>query len=260
MNNLWRILQYINYLIRSIHLHGIHSPFVFHLHQLIKEEIPYYCFDEIEAIRAKLSLTQKKIKVSDLGAGSKTKSGIERTVSSISKSALKSPKNAQLLFRLAYEFEVNTIFELGTSFGISTSYMAKARPQAKVVSIEGAESIAKIASINFKKLNIHNVKLVNDSFDQAIDREVKLLEKLDLVFFDGNHSKEPTLDYFEKCLQYKHDKSIFIFDDIYWSKEMKSAWEVIKHHPEVNNTVDLFNMGIVFFRKDQAKEHFTIYH
>ena len=82
--------------------------------------------------------------------------------------------------------------------------------------------------------------------------------KYDLIFFDGNHQKEATIDYFEQCLQHIHNDSVFIFDDIYWSKGMKQAWQHINEHPSVTISIDTFYWGIVFFRKEQKKQHFTI--
>jgi hypothetical protein len=55
-----------------------------------------------------------------------------------------------------------------------------------------------------------------------------------------------------------HEGSIFIFDDIHWSKEMELAWEEIKNHPKVTVTLDLFKIGIVFFHTGQMKQHFRI--
>ena len=79
-----------------------------------------------------------------------------------------------------------------------------------------------------------------------------------LFFFDGNHHQEPTLNYFNQCLEYSKNDSVFIFDDIHWSDEMEEAWEEIKKNPKVTITIDLFFMGLVFFRKEQAKENFTV--
>lgn len=39
---------------------------------------------------------------------------------------------------------------------------------------------------------------------------------------------------------------------------MTKAWTIIKDHPKVTVTVDTFNWGLVFFRKEQLKEHFKI--
>lgn len=79
-----------------------------------------------------------------------------------------------------------------------------------------------------------------------------------LVFFDGNHQKEATLRYFEKMLPLSHNNSVFIFDDIHWSREMEEAWEQIKVHPSVRVSIDTFQWGLVFFRREQAKEHFVV--
>lgn len=80
-----------------------------------------------------------------------------------------------------------------------------------------------------------------------------------MVLFDGNHQFEPTMAYFEQCLPYINNNTLFIFDDIYWSDEMKQAWTQIKAHPQVSVTIDLFKLGLVFFRKEQKKENFKLY-
>lgn len=261
MTNSWRILKYINYLIKSIHLHGIHSPFVFNLNEKIfQEKAAYYCFDEIESLRAKLQLTHKKIEVLDLGAGSKKNNKKERSISSICKTASKNSRSAQLIYRLIYEFKPSIILEIGTSFGLTTAYMAKANPSAEITSIEGSPQIAKVAKVNHQKLNINNIKIVNAPFDEVLEEIINSKETLDLVFFDGNHQKIPTLKYFELCLKKINSNSIFIFDDIYWSPEMNAAWNEIRKHPKVSISIDLFQLGIVFFKTDQVKEHFTVYH
>lgn len=261
MGKIQQGIEYIRYLLRSFHLHGIHSPFVYELNEeLFKEKTPYYCFDEIESIRAKLLLTKKTIEVSDLGAGSKRiKKGI-RKISDIANTSLKSKKHSQLLYRMVRRFKPDSILELGTSFGISTAYMAKANPSAKIISIEGSSEIAKVARINFKKMNIENVQLITANFDDVLSTGIEKIQHLDFVFFDGNHKKEATLNYFKQCLIKAHENSIFIFDDIYWSTGMKEAWSEIKQHPKVTITIDCFEMGMVFFKKEHAKEHFTVYH
>jgi hypothetical protein len=39
---------------------------------------------------------------------------------------------------------------------------------------------------------------------------------------------------------------------------MEEAWEQVKAHPRVTVTIDLYNMGLVFLRSEQAKEHFVL--
>lgn len=80
----------------------------------------------------------------------------------------------------------------------------------------------------------------------------------DLIYFDGNHTKEATLNYFERLLPTAHNNSVFVFDDIHWSAGMEAAWEEIKAHPQVTVSIDTYYLGLIFFRKEQAKQHFKI--
>jgi predicted O-methyltransferase YrrM len=108
-------------------------------------------------------------------------------------------------------------------------------------------------------LNLRNVQLIEGNLDDTLAPTLAALSgPIDFVFFDGNHRYEPTLRYFELCLTRRTDQSVFVFDDIHWSAEMDRAWEAIKSHPEVMLTVDLFYMGLVFFRKNQPKQHFSL--
>ncbi len=79
-----------------------------------------------------------------------------------------------------------------------------------------------------------------------------------MFFFDGNHRKEPTLRYFEQCIHFSNENSIFVFDDIHWSKGMESAWEYIKNDRRVSITIDLFWFGIIFFVEGVEKQDFVI--
>ncbi|MDZ7614671.1 MAG: hypothetical protein U5K51_13960 [Flavobacteriaceae bacterium] len=80
----------------------------------------------------------------------------------------------------------------------------------------------------------------------------------DLIFFDGNHKKIPTLNYFNLCLKHATENSVFIFDDIHWNHEMEEAWENIKGNPQVTVSIDTYQWGLVFFKEEQAKQEFTL--
>ncbi|MBI4946382.1 MAG: class I SAM-dependent methyltransferase [Bacteroidetes bacterium] len=251
-------MKYIQYLLTAKTPHGIHSPFVFELvNEVINKKGSYYAFNNIEKLRRKMLFSLREIEVTDLGTG---KSG-KRTISAIAELSLKSAKYGQLLFRLVNHFKPNSILELGTSLGISTAYLASANPNAKVITIEGCPNIAAEARKNFESLSLDNIETVVGDFDVVLTSNIQHLiskGKLDFIFFDGNHRKEPTLQYFTQCLEHAGNDSVFIFDDIHWSDEMESAWEEIKSHPQVRVSIDLFFLGLVFFRKEQAKENFIV--
>ena len=256
---IFKTFAFLSYLLRSFHLHGIHSPFVFKLtNEVLRDKSAYYAYEEIEAIRSKLLLTHKKINVQDFGEGKhKTQ---ERSISRICRNSSQRKAFAEIIHRLAINSKAEHILELGTSLGITTAYLAKARPQAKIISIEGAPELSKIADINLKKLDIHNVKLINDQFENSLDNALKELGKIDLVYFDGNHEYEATLNYFESCLKYADEQSLFIFDDIHWSAGMQKAWNEIKDHPKVQCSIDLFQIGLIYFDTTLTKQHISVYH
>lgn len=259
MDRLTFLFSYLRYLRQRTNEHGIHSPFVFELYNSVFKSLhDYYAFSEIDALRKRLSVDERKISVNDLGAGSSFTNNNERSVKHILRTAVKAPKYSRLLFRLADYFQPKTILELGTSLGISTASLAIAQSKSKVLTIEGSPEILKAARQNFELLKIKNIETFSGNFDDVLPGVLKQLPGLDLVFFDGNHRKLPTLSYFHQCLEKAHNESVFIFDDIYWSKEMTEAWEEIKIHPSVTVTLDIFQMGIVFFRKEQVKQHFVL--
>ena len=160
------------------------------------------------------------------------------------------------MLNLIKEFKPKTILELGTCFGITTAHLSKAS-NASIITIEGCSSIYKVAQETFKTLNCSNINIVNSSFDDVLP-SILNKNKIDFAFIDGNHAKIPTLDYFNQIIEHSEENAVLVFDDIYWSSEMTEAWEAIKKDKRVDVTIDLFQLGIVFKRPEQAKENFVL--
>ena len=259
MFNKTLVFNYINHQFNAKTRHGVHSPFVYNLVDKViydfKEKSEYF---EIENLRKNLLKDDRTITITDLGAGSLVNNNKQKKVKDLAKNALKSKKLAQLLFRLAKEFNPKTAVELGSCLGITSAYFGKAIPNGKVVTMEGCPQTAALAKENLSSLAISNTEVVVGNFDINFPEFVQSQEKIDFVFIDGNHRKQATLDYFKLCLPKIHENSVLIFDDIYWSKGMKQAWKEIKNHSKVTLTIDLFWIGLVFFKTDRVKEHFKI--
>jgi predicted O-methyltransferase YrrM len=240
--------------------HGIHSPFVFDFIKFVKnDKLHYTCYYEIEKLRKNLLADKSIIEVEDFGAGSAVIKTNKRAVYKMAQSSLKPKRFAQLLFRMVQHYQPKTIVEFGTSFGITSAYLAFGYPDAKLYTLEGARSIAAIARKNFHDLGLHNVEIIEGDFSKTMPELFGSVHTVDLAFIDGNHRREPTLEYFEKLLQYSTTSTILIFDDIHWSTEMEEAWEQIKAHESVTLSIDLFFIGIIFLRKEfKQKQHFRI--
>ena len=255
---LFQIKSYLKFLLKSTNQHGVHSPFVF---DLITK-----CFyaktdsdksSKIKHYRNELLQNKNLITVTDFGKGSKIFKSNRREVSKIAKIAGISKKRSELLIKIVAYFNSVKILEIGTSLGIGTASLAIGNSNSQITTLEGCKNTSSIAQEQFKKFGLNHIYISVGDFNETLSKSLKN-NSYDLIYFDGNHQKKPTIDYFEQCLQSIHNESVFIFDDIHWSKEMQETWEIIKNNPLVTVTLDTYFWGFVFFRKEQVKEHFTI--
>ncbi len=266
MNHL--IKSYIKFLFHSKNEHGVHSPFVFDLvTKCFYDNTKYPEYETLKSYRKSLLENKNTIEVTDFGVGSRVFKSNTREISKIAQTAGITPKNAELLFRIVYYFQPKSILEIGTSLGLATSALSLGNKNSNIITLEGCPNTMATAKKMFQvssfKFPNNNVEFVNTEFNLYFENfkpeTLNLKPQIfDLVYFDGNHSKKATLDYFEALLPTISNDSVWIFDDIHWSAEMEEAWEIIKNHPKVSVTIDTFQWGIVFFRTEQVKEHFII--
>ncbi len=225
---------------------------------VLNDKRSYYAYEKIEQVKKMLLLDERTLTCHDLGGGSSRKLNKFQKVSKIAGRAICTQKFGRLLFRLANHYPSRTIVELGSSFGISASYMASADSSSNVVTMEGAPDIAGIAKETFHRLGLDNIALVAGNFNESLDVVLTDNPPADFVFIDGNHRKKPVLEYFEKFLNKISPSSLIIIHDIHWSREMEEAWDTIQQHPKVKMSIDIFSAGLVFFREEfQVKQRFS---
>jgi predicted O-methyltransferase YrrM len=249
------ILDYLKYYFTSGNRHHVHSPFLYAFVDDVMKDRPEPEFQKFEAIRNKLQRDHTYIEMQDFGAGGQGKR--KRKISAVACNSAKPAKYCRLLYRIVRHFQPKTMLELGTSLGISALYQAAGNKNGILITIEGDPASAAIAEQNFQKTG-SNIRLVTGNFHDLLPALLPGIEKPDYVFIDGDHRLKATLSLFNLCLQHAHNGTVFIFDDINWSDEMKAAWTDIKNHPQVTATIDVFMFGIVFINKDLSKEHFRI--
>jgi predicted O-methyltransferase YrrM len=251
--------SFLNFLWNSKNQHGVHSPFVYNLVTKCfydKKNYPEYAV--LKNYRNSLLENKNTIEVTDFGAGSRVFKSNSRAINQIAKNAGISPKRAELLFRIVNYFQPETILEIGTSLGLATSAISLGDKNAQIITLEGCPNTISIAKRQCGLQNLNNIEFVNTKFEDFLKNPKLETRNPKLIYFDGNHSKKATLEYFNLLLPTITNDSTWIFDDIHWSKDMEEAWEVIKNHPKVTVTIDTFQWGIVFFRSEQLKEHFVI--
>lgn len=214
-------------------------------------------FDAIEKLRGQLLKDNRTIQFEDLGAGAEKNRISTRTISGITKKTGKKKKYARFLAHLAAYLNPKEILELGTSVGISTMYLSQKNKSAHITTIEGSKEVKKIANENFKKGNLNNIESLEGNFDSILPNLIAT-KKYDFFYIDGNHTYDATVHYFELIKAVAGNDTVVVFDDIYWSAGMTKAWEEICKDNSVSASVDLFEFGIVFFRKELSKQHFVL--
>lgn len=228
--------------------YDLHGPAVYRFAEaVLEDDRRFYAFSRIETLRYLLSADKRELPVKDYGAGSLVHNGRERSVANIVKYTPVSRETGRQLFRMVNCYHPDNILELGSSLGISTAYLAAARRQSTVHTIEGSPAIYAQACRNWEWLELKNIRAVNAPFEDALPKLLAKIQSVDLLFLDGDHREEASMRYFEECLIRAHAGSIFVIADIHWSAEMERAWERMKAHASVRLAIDLFDIGVLFF-------------
>jgi predicted O-methyltransferase YrrM len=255
------VLSFIKHYWQATRIDVLHSPFVFELYNscIARQQHPD-ALKEInqvwkEALNNSTSITQN-----DLGAWGHKQQQRTKPVSYFAKNHAKPGRLAAIIYRMVNKYHYSNCIELGTSLGYTTMHIAAAlQPGARFNTIEGAEEVAAVARDHFRRTSLdEKIGLITGNFDDVLPALLETYPTIDFAFIDGNHTYEATIDYFQRFLKKINNNSVLVFDDINWSKGMSRAWEEIRQHPDVTITVDLFFIGLVFFRKEQVKEHFKL--
>ena len=224
MNSLCYSVRYLFYFLSAKTKHDIHSPFVFEfVMELLEKKNPLTIktkFQE-QLFNYKCSLTKKK---------------------------------GSLVHRIIEKYNCKNILELSNYVGPNSFYFGLSNQHDKLISIGNNNIIADQSTLS----NIKNHEIKIGKINDLLDSTLKELKQVDLAFIDGSQCVESTLDIFNQCLEFCHIDSIIVFNNIYHSKEKKEMWQQISKTKKVTLSIDLFSLGIIFFRSGRQKEHYSI--
>ena len=145
-------------------------------------------------------------------------------------------KHLKLIYRLITHYKSENILEIGDSEQLNKTFLSNIQLKAN--------------------LYLYYTKTGEMS---AIKTQNNIQpESFDFVFFNMQNNDELTLNKFMNCLNYFHNNSVVVINNIHQSKEMEEVWRKIMTQKEVTISIDLFFIGLVFFRKEQVKENFIV--
>lgn len=251
--------RYVRFYWDAVTEYDIDSPYLFRfIAEVLLDKRPFGAFRRIEQLRATLRNSPFQLSVEDLGAGSMVQSSLNRRISDIVRYAAVSDYHGQLLFRTALWLKPRGILELGTSLGISTAYLGLAASTTPMVSMEGCAQTAAQARLNLDAVGANHVSILVGSFESHLKEGLERVGTLDLLYLDGDHRKEPVVQYTLACLEKAPAGAVFIIGDIHWSAQMEEAWRELKQLPKVSASIDLFHLGILFLNPDiNEKRHIS---
>jgi predicted O-methyltransferase YrrM len=241
--------------------HSVHSPFVYDLiTSAFQAPVGEDFRAAIEKIRYDLFTSGREIEVTDFSSGrGRRKFALEfGVVGDFAKKSSIRKRDGELLYLLVQRFKPSTIVELGTGFGISSIYLARAHPHATVHTLEGCTIKSEIAADQYRKAGVGNTVQYTGRFDKLMPLLKNDVRRADFIFIDGDHTHRATTGNFKELLAISHPNTVFVFHDIHWSGGMEKAWEEICGHPEVTVSIDLFTLGLVFLDRGLSRQHFKL--
>jgi predicted O-methyltransferase YrrM len=201
--------------------------------------------ERVELERKRLLRRQEPLIDGSLGRGGLYDDGVTIQDACLVSKPLES---ALLLFLLTRATKPSTVIELGTNVGISSAYIAAALKlngeNGKIATFDASPYRQRLAQEAHRNLGLDNVSYVEGLFRDTIYPSLSKLGSIDLAFIDGHHQYQPTLDYFEEILKFSTPDTVFVFDDIRWSRDMKKAWSQIQSDERLGLVVDLSTVGV----------------
>lgn len=249
-------LAFLNYWLNKEDKYSLQGPFISgfytELKSYLKKELQQQ--DPFVRERAILSTDRGQIQVVDYGAGSKKLKERKRITSQIYKYSTTKRKFSTIYSFLIAQTPAEHVIELGTCLGINTLYLSQ-ETKGKLYSFEGSPSLVE------KARSLHQspqIEYMEGEINDTLPLHLQAKGKVDFVLIDATHTKEATLRYFQIILPYLHEKSIVAIADIYWSREMTTAWKEILRTTEVSLSLDFYECGVLFFRKGITKSHHVL--
>jgi predicted O-methyltransferase YrrM len=257
---LWlRIRLWINHLLKGKSKYYIHSPFVYDFCiQVLNNKIDKEVLRKINAIKFYYKSRNKKLTLQELGAG---KSGTYTCdlYTYLKRTAITN-RYGSILHRLVEHYQIQEIIETGTGLAISSAWLATAGNCPLVHSIEGNASLVQEAIEMTQHFKFNNINIHHGLVGNILPTLAQRIKEKTLIFLDAHHSGDATERYVDILLPHILEDTILVLDDINYSKSMHAAWKKLTLNERVSLSINLYRIGVIFFKPELSKQEFYLYH
>ena len=209
--------------------------------------------NRIEAYRDLLATSKESIKLEEDGKI------IIKSIAQRYHSTSISPRYGRLLYQTSKYIQANHFLELGTSLGVSAMYLTLSNQSIRGISIDYMDSSIEFCNARYQELGITNNQFIRGSFEEVLPRILNLDATIDLVYIDGDHSYEATMNNTYTILPFLSANSVVILDDIRWSPGMFRAWNELKMIKSFNYSIDFGRIGLLFkVQNSPVKQDFIL--
>lgn len=162
----------------------------------------------------------------------------------------KKRKEARLLYRLVSYMEPETVLTFGQLSALNTSALALGNLQTKVYLEQSPDFLETLNS-----MGVVNVNLIRRNVD-----EEEQFERLNtgFVFYGLDDFGDDTWNNLEDGFGEVDEDTVLVFEGIHHSRHTEAAWEAIKANEDVTLSMDLYCIGIAFFREGIEKQDFVL--
>ncbi len=108
-----------------------------------------------------------------------------------------------------------------------------------------------------KSIQVHTSdELLETAIQKAFPTTQIGIPPYDLVYLET--PMHPKLTEYLNNVANRHNNTVIFLDNIYTSKATRTLWNSTIKRTDITVSIDLFYCGLLFFRREQAKEHFKI--
>jgi len=219
--------------------YGIHSPFVFDLiTNVVEQRLPFYAYKDIDLIRLHLRLHNQSIIYKEKQYSIKKY---------LQKQAI-TKKEGELLFRLSNHYKLHSIVSVGSSMGFTPLYLTGYSSKSQCITLEQEQDIAAIAQKSISKSSCSLIQIMQGAYQSLLPEALSKLQQIDCIYISKEITTEELMKIYQDILPFLHDKSIVIISGIHASSQKRNLWKQICKDPKITVSVDLYKLGLIFFR------------